>query len=84
MIYDIFYAFQFGCGMDFNKKPELENPRKGANVISRLFFLWTLPLFWKGMKNGLTTDDLTKCLPKDKSDKLTDAMEMCVKLKEHF
>lgn len=62
--------------MDFSKKPELENPRKGANVISKLFYLWTLPLFWKGMKNGLTTDDMTKCLQKDKSEELTDEMEM--------
>lgn len=76
-INDLRYFIHFSLAeMDFNKKPELENPRKGANVISKLFFLWTLPLFWKGMKNGLTTDDLTECLPKDKSDKLTDEMEM--------
>lgn len=61
--------------MDSGKKPERENPRKGANPISQLFFLWITPLFWKGTRKGLTTDDLTKCLRKDKSDLLGDALE---------
>lgn len=61
--------------MDSSKKPERENPRKGANPISQLFILWIAPLFWNGMKNGLTTDDLTKCLPIDKSDRLGDDLE---------
>lgn len=61
--------------MDFSKKPEHENPRKSANLISRLFLLWTAPLLWKGMKNGLTTEDLTKCLQRDKSNALGDNLE---------
>lgn len=64
--------------MDSSKKPERENPRKGANPISQLFILWIAPLFWKGMKNGLTTDDLTKCLKKDRSDMLGDDLERYV------
>lgn len=61
--------------MDFSKKPERENPRKKANLISQLFFVWIIPLLWKGMKNGLTKKDLTKCLKKDRSDTLGDDLE---------
>lgn len=61
--------------MDFGKKPKHENPRNGANPISRLFCLWITPLLWKGMKNGLTSDDLCKCLQKDKSEVLGDDLE---------
>lgn len=78
-IFDFFYRLMKiifrSVQMDFSKKPERENPRKGANLISRLFFLWITPMLWKGMKNGLTTKDLTKCLQKDRSDTLGDDLE---------
>lgn len=61
--------------MDTGRKPERENPRKGANPISQLFFFWIIPLFWNGTRNGLSTDDLTKCLRKDKSDSLGNDLE---------
>lgn len=61
--------------MDFSKKPERKNPRKGANLISRLFFLWMMPVFWKGTRKGLNTDDLTRCLRKDGSEMLGDELE---------
>lgn len=61
--------------MDFSKKPGRENPRKGANFLSQLFIFWTVPLVWRGMKNGLTTKDLTKCLQEDRSDSLGDDLE---------
>lgn len=64
--------------MDFSKKPEHENPRKGANLISQLFLLWTAPLLWKGMNNGLTKKDLIKCLEEDKSNDLADNLERWV------
>lgn len=64
--------------MDFSKKPQNENHRKGANFISVLLMLWTVPLFWKGMKNGLNTNDLTKCLEEDKTDVLGDNLEAYV------
>lgn len=64
--------------MDFSKKPQHENPRKGNNFISQLFMLWTVPLFWKGLRNGLTTNDLTKCLQEDKSGALGDNLEAYV------
>lgn len=61
--------------MDSGKKPERENPRKDANPIAQLFFLWIVPLFWKGTSKGLNTDDLTTCLPKDASEKLGNELE---------
>lgn len=61
--------------MDFSKKPERENPRKGANPLSQLFFLWIVPVFWKGTRKGLNTDDLTHCLRKDESEVLGDELE---------
>lgn len=61
--------------MDFSKKPERKNPRKGANPLSELFFLWMAPVFWKGTRKGLTTDDLTQCLRKDESEVLGDELE---------
>lgn len=61
--------------MDSGKKPERPNPRKGANPLSQLFFIWILPLFWHGKRNGLNNEDLTKCLHKDKSDALGNSLE---------
>lgn len=29
--------------MDYSKKPERKNPRKGANGLSQLFFAWVMP-----------------------------------------
>lgn len=61
--------------MDFSKKPERANPRKGANPLSQLFFLWMTPVFWKGTRKGLNTDDLTHCLRIDESEVLGDELE---------
>lgn len=61
--------------MDSGKKPDKTNPRRGVNIISQIFFIWIIPLFWKGVRRGLTTEDMTKCLDKDKSDALGDELE---------
>ena len=61
--------------MDSGRKPESKNPRTGANPLSQLFFFWILPLFWKGTRKGLNTDDLTQCLKKDESELLGDQLE---------
>lgn len=61
--------------MDSGRKPDRKNPRKGANPLSQLFFLWIIPLFWKGARKGLNTDDLTQCLEKDESEMLGDHLE---------
>ncbi|XP_055638062.1 ATP-binding cassette sub-family C member 4-like [Toxorhynchites rutilus septentrionalis] len=61
--------------MDSSRKPEKKNPRKGAFCLSQLIFAWLLPLFYKGSRYGLSKDDLTKCLKKDKSEELGDKLE---------
>ncbi|XP_054082256.1 ATP-binding cassette sub-family C member 4 [Zeugodacus cucurbitae] len=61
--------------MDSSRKPEKINPRRHANILSQLLFIWAIPLLFKGTKNGLTTDDVTKCMPKDCSEDLGDRLE---------
>lgn len=60
--------------MDFSKKPEKENPRSGANIISQLLFLWVIPVLRNG-RNGIKTDELTQHLVKDNSNALGDQLE---------
>lgn len=64
--------------MDSSQKPQKENPRKHANILSQLIFGWSMPLLYKGSRQGLTTDDLTKCLPEDCSEELGDELERFV------
>ncbi|XP_073824771.1 CF transmembrane conductance regulator [Musca autumnalis] len=61
--------------MDSSKKPQKENPRSLANIFSQLIFGWSIPMLYKGCRQGLTTDDLTKCLPADCSEELGDQLE---------
>ncbi|XP_037945079.1 multidrug resistance-associated protein 4 [Teleopsis dalmanni] len=61
--------------MDSSSKPERQNPRRNANFFSHLIFAWSIPLLYKGSKNGLNTDDLTQCLPEDRSEDLGDKLE---------
>ncbi|XP_004519652.1 multidrug resistance-associated protein 4 [Ceratitis capitata] len=61
--------------MDSTRKPEKINPRRHANILSQLLFVWAIPLLFKGSKRGLNTDDLTKCMPKDCSEDLGDSLE---------
>ncbi|KAL7299634.1 hypothetical protein TKK_0007396 [Trichogramma kaykai] len=44
------------------------NPRLKANLISKLFFGWLIPIFWVGRKKDLEPEDLHAVLPWDKSD----------------
>lgn len=62
--------------MDYNKKPELKNPRKGANALSQLFFAWIIPMTIKGYFQGIHNKDLTKCLNVDSSQVLGEKLEM--------
>ncbi|CAG9767681.1 unnamed protein product [Ceutorhynchus assimilis] len=52
-----------------------ENPKKSANVVSKLFFAWILKLFYLGSKRPLKISDLYKTLECDKSKKLGDKIE---------
>ncbi|KAL5284866.1 ABCC4.2 family protein [Megaselia abdita] len=47
-----------------------DNPRKGTNILSILCFCYTVPLFFKGRKKDLETEDLYKPLKEHTSDRL--------------
>ncbi|EFA04472.2 putative multidrug resistance-associated protein lethal(2)03659-like Protein [Tribolium castaneum] len=61
--------------MDAGYTLTLENPKRTANIISKLFFLWMVKLCYKGTKKGLEIADLYKTLSCDQSEKLTDELE---------
>ena len=52
------------------------NPRESANILSIVFFIWTLPLFKKGYEKILKLGDIFQALTSDKSDRLGDRLEM--------
>ncbi|XP_057334745.1 ATP-binding cassette sub-family C member 4-like isoform X1 [Microplitis mediator] len=52
-----------------------QNPLEKASSISRLFFWWTVKLFKKGSRHGITINDLFPPLASDKSKSLTDYLE---------
>lgn len=62
------------------KVPINENPRKNVNSISQLTFWWLIPTLYKGSKNGLDHEDVTKCLDRDCSTMLGNKLEMYVLL----
>jgi len=56
--------------MDFREKKDNPNPRENASLISKLFFLWIVPLFKAGAKKDLSTDDMYNVPREDISHKL--------------
>ncbi|XP_050309650.1 ATP-binding cassette sub-family C member 4-like isoform X2 [Anthonomus grandis grandis] len=52
-----------------------ENPKKKANIISRLFFGWIAKLFYTGAKRSLKLNDIYKTLECDESKLLGDKLE---------
>ncbi|CAD6222001.1 GSCOCT00005267001.2-RA-CDS [Cotesia congregata] len=52
-----------------------KNPVENANPISRLFFWWTVKLFKKGNRDGLTMEDMYAPLAHDESKGLTNELE---------
>ncbi|CAL8104328.1 unnamed protein product [Orchesella dallaii] len=61
--------------MDFNSKKAKANPYANSNLISKIFFLWLLPLFWDGYRRDLTLDDMFDTLKEDESQSLGDELE---------
>ncbi|KAG7304443.1 ABCC5 [Plutella xylostella] len=52
-----------------------KNPHDKANVISKLFLLWSFKLFHHGYKHGFTINDLSKARDVDHSEVLGDRLE---------
>lgn len=62
--------------MDSSKKPDVENPRKDANILSKILLIWIFPTLFKGSRKGLNTDDLTQCLISDNSELLGNKLDV--------
>ncbi|XP_053675062.1 probable multidrug resistance-associated protein lethal(2)03659 [Anopheles nili] len=61
--------------MEAQKRTEREPcPRQRANFLSYIIFGWTIPIFFKGYKKELNTDDLYQPLREHKSDGLGNAL----------
>jgi hypothetical protein len=61
--------------MDFTETKLRRNPIEEANPISKLFFLWILPLFQKGYKQDLTFPDLYNIIKEDHAETLGNHLE---------
>lgn len=51
------------------------NNYKRANILSKTWFFWMMPTFWRGYKRDLYDSDLTKPKESHLSDKLGDRLE---------
>lgn len=51
------------------------NPRDITNFLSKIFFIWTIPLFKKGYSKILQMEDMFRPLKSDHSDLLGDRLE---------
>ncbi|XP_026764568.1 ATP-binding cassette subfamily C member 4-like isoform X2 [Galleria mellonella] len=63
-----------------NKIPPRNREKKSnnylrANFLSRIWFVWMMPTFWRGFKRDLYDSDLTKPKENHHSDKLGDRLE---------
>ncbi|XP_068628985.1 ATP-binding cassette subfamily C member 4-like [Battus philenor] len=52
-----------------------KNPHDKANILSKVFLLWSFSLFRKGYKRGLTLEDLFQARSGDQSGRLGDRLE---------
>lgn len=61
--------------MESGRRKFSSNPRERANILSTLFFTWTIPMFVKGYKKDLEMHDMYQPLTCDRSDSLGDRLE---------
>lgn len=61
--------------MESGHRKLLKNPRRSANLLSVLFFGWTVPIFKKGYTKLLHPNDVFEPLDTDKSKMLGDRLE---------
>lgn len=63
----------------------LKNPRETANIISALFFGWSIPIFKKTYKQFLQADEvIIEPLEQDRSQHLGDRLEKYVIMSFHL
>lgn len=61
--------------MDTTQQKFRPNPRDSNNILSKLFFTWTIPIFKMGYKKVLQMEDMYRPLKCDLSDSLGDRLE---------
>lgn len=61
--------------MDFHHKKDVTNKRESAGFISRLFFFWIVPLFWKGRKKQIDIDDLDNVPEANRAEPLSQQLQ---------
>lgn len=61
--------------MESVRRKLLTNPREKANVVSVLFFWWTIGMFKKGYRKVLDLTDLYQPRNVDRSEKLGDRLD---------
>ncbi len=62
--------------MDFKEFSSLPpNPRASANPISKLLFLWIIPLFIKGYNEELHEKDLYAVLKEDETGRVGEKIQ---------
>lgn len=61
--------------MDPSKKNPLTNPLASANLLSVLFFGWSIPMFKKSHGKQLNRSDVFDPLDGDRSNYLADRLE---------
>ena len=61
-----------------------KNPRQTANIVSILFFGWSIPIFKKTYKNILRSNDAFEPLHEDRSERLGDRLERWKYKKKYF
>lgn len=64
--------------MESARRNLLANPRQSANLLSMLFFGWSIPIFKKGYAKPLDSEDVYEPLDKDRSSNLGGRLERCV------
>lgn len=61
--------------METSQQKFLPNPRDNTNILSKLFFTWTIPIFREGYRKELQMEDMYRPLEVDLSDSLGDRLE---------
>lgn len=61
--------------MDTGHRTYLPNPSDSAGILSKIFYIWTIPLFRKGYAKILELSDVYQPLRVDRSETLGQRLE---------
>lgn len=61
--------------MESGRRNLSKNPRQSANLLSVVFFGWSIPIFRKSFKNDLHANDAFEPIDEDRSELLGNRLE---------